>query len=1034
MKIVSPAPLTFVKGGVASVRVTTAASVKALVARVGRVDVSRAFTRTGKGVWTASLTRAAHQLAVGPNTLTVRAAVKGAPTSKVIFLVGSHDPALVAFRSVPARAGTPLAFTIAAPRSDYRAFQVVLNGHDITADFVGQTTGRMSTRIGADDGLRTGVNRIRVYVETNENRFLDITKAFTIADGPLAAAGSDRSVRVGQPMRLGGSALTADRTGHLTYSWTPSPTSAMKLTNPTSAHPTLVVRTPGRYTVTVKVTQHGGRRDGAVSTDTIAVASSPNLPPVGTPVSLGTSITANGVTYSLSPGDSLLAVVLDQVTLQPIGLTQNSWSAAEAPTLLGELQSATSTSQSNAGHVIVLLSNPPGMALPNAFDQVVTEAGGASPNGKRGFSLVGYPLSPAASVEYQPSATGPLSTVTGYLQADPDAFFRFVADSYPTFTTSSSLLPTSNTMTIGGKAYSATLPACASGGYQVEEISAATGAAITGATFETAGCAGADVTGVTQMSAALQEAILQFALVGGPPLLVFVQSIGNPRQGSGAPATAWVTLANQIQSVGGTAQGFFAGSGASTTDTSHSYALAGSVPSLGSGRGSESVSALTGNPGVLSGALHRGRSWNYETGYTQMPGISLTGLPQIATEPLQSWPLSANVPNLTGGGFYLNAQNYIAAQLERKLNLTPGFTGCGGALPGIRAYYCTVGFVTGTDAQRALGALNQLSYVPTSAFTSADFGVVQTQLQTELGDIMSIQQDFEEFGSVYDASNSKSANTVEAIANNILNTLGGKGTFDGNPLSIAATLVQGLGTAESLAAAATGIGTALFLVADIGTEIDGKTPLVNEIQTDASNIGSSLQTYFESVNAALTTEQYVIDTDWGKLKNAVAELAPALSTLTGTGKADLTASVTASVSSWATGELLPSVYKLVILNAGELNPNPSADPTTYRCSIQPPVGPSTPYTPFSHYTSTYPGWFTVPVSPSGAATGVSRPVLLVSVNDLTPRDGTFSDRTPAQLPKFIPTFFQNTVDGGYGQVNPSYLISTFGTSYSPISC
>ena len=1039
--ITSPAPLTFVKGDVASVRVTTAASVGGLVARVGKVDVSRAFRRTGKGVWTASLSRSAHQLALGPNTLTVRAAVQGAPSSKLIFLVGSRDPALVTFRSIPKRAGTPLAFTIAAPRSDYRAFQVVLNSHDITADFAGQTTGRLSTRIGADDGLRSGTNRIRVYVETNENRFLETTKTFSIAAGPLAAAGADRSIRVGEPVTLGGTALTTDRSARLSYAWMPS-SASLKVTRPAAAHPSLVANRAGRYTVTVKVTQHGGAHDGAVSTDRVMLNAAPSLPPVGTPVSVGDSITANGVTYSLNPGDSLLAVVLDQVTLQPLGLTQNSWSTAQAPTLLTQLQAAVSTSSSEQGHVIVLLSSPLGQALPSAFNAVVTTAGGTAPVRGRGIALVGYPLSPAASVDYQPPGPGPYSLIQGYLQETgyapnvaPDLFYRFVANSYPAYSTSSASTATTNTMTIAGQKYSAALPSCATGGYQLEVIAADTGNPISATTVGTAGCGVADGQGVSGLTAAVSGPLVAYAFGAGPPVLEFLQSIGNPRAGSAAAATSWLNLANQIEGIGGSAQGFYAGSGASTADTDHSYALVGSFPSPGPGRDPEAVSALTGTPGVLNGALHRSSGWNYEPGYTQLPGVSLDNLPQIATEPLQSWPLSTNVPDGKGNGYYLNAQNYVATVLEQKLSLgTPGvpFTGCGPSLPGIRQYYCTLNFVTGTTAAMAQADLTGIPYVAGSAFSSQDLTDVTGQLSTEFTDIGLIRQDFKDLQAIYQTSGSTSQTNVGTAANSILKQIDGSGSFDGNPLGIAATLIQGLGTGASIVSAATGIGTVLFLAADVGADLNSSEPLVNEIKADASNIGSALNAYFANVNSTMVTEQYILDTDWGKLSSAVGSLGSALSILTGPGNALLTAAVTGSVSSWATGELLPTAFKLVTLNPGSLNPSVSSDPTTYTCSWQPPIGRQVKYQPYAAYTSGYPGWFTAPVA-SGSAVA-SRPVLLVSKDKDNPTDDGLSNETPDPLPSLISTLFASPSLQGYGQTQPSYLINTFGTGYDAISC
>jgi hypothetical protein len=116
---------------------------------------------------------------------------------------------------------------------------------------------------------------------------------------PVANAGADRAVPVGQTVTLNGSGSTDPNADPLTYSWSfvSRPTgSAAALSNPAAVQPTFVADVAGAYTLQLIV------NDGQVNSppDTVIItAATGNLPPVANAgldqsVAVGQTVTLNG--------------------------------------------------------------------------------------------------------------------------------------------------------------------------------------------------------------------------------------------------------------------------------------------------------------------------------------------------------------------------------------------------------------------------------------------------------------------------------------------------------------------------------------------------------------------------------------------------------------------------------------------------------------------------------------------------------------------------------------------------------------------
>ncbi len=128
---------------------------------------------------------------------------------------------------------------------------------------------------------------------------------------PVANAGPNQSVKVGQLVTLDGSASSDPEGQTLTYNWTftsrPSGSTAT-LTNPTTVHPTFTPDVAGNYVVRLVV--NDGTQNSTNTASVTIAATAANLPPVanaGPPqtVQVGATVTLNGTGSSDPEGSAL---------------------------------------------------------------------------------------------------------------------------------------------------------------------------------------------------------------------------------------------------------------------------------------------------------------------------------------------------------------------------------------------------------------------------------------------------------------------------------------------------------------------------------------------------------------------------------------------------------------------------------------------------------------------------------------------------------------------------------------------------------
>lgn len=385
-----------------------------------------------------------------------------------------------------------------------------LNGHAVTAAAGRSGLRSWTASLSASQWLRYGVNRLRVRViQHRPARWTELRRTFTIKrTRPLPAAGWDQYARAGLPVQLSAArsrkGLGAVRLGYRWKVVRQPRGSRVRLRNPDRVQLRFVPRRPGTYTFALTVTRQPTAKTvplspllSASSSDRVTISATPKslLLPFKAVVSSGTpGIQIGGSFYpNKSPGHNAMQwLTLNRSTLEPIPDPTKSnddgnwWYDGQVGGDHGLTQLAAALKGGDINQ-LVILSYPRGSAAPavpkdqmDGFNDAVKLLGvGPIPDGilqdNNQLTILGMPHSEPGVGWYTHGAALP-DEMTGWLMPDAttqkttgQVNYRFQPARIP-FNTSATATATTNTIKLGDKELQASLPAGATGGFQVDKI------------------------------------------------------------------------------------------------------------------------------------------------------------------------------------------------------------------------------------------------------------------------------------------------------------------------------------------------------------------------------------------------------------------------------------------------------------------------------------------------------------------------------------------------------------------------------------
>jgi hypothetical protein len=841
-----------------------------------------------------------------------------------------------------------------SPRSTPRLLEVWLNGHRLDRYFTGVRLRRRTAKVGGDDGLRFGINVLRVTAARLGGRPVSRTLRFTIPrDRPLAGAGELRPVQAGSRVKLNGRSSQALSHGRLRYRWrivTKPRESRARLIGGTDARPRLLTDRPGHYLVRLVLTElrGGGRGRYPVSMDDVDVAAQTPLPVSGAHVVVnaghgaGDSVTVAGQSFAYGAAQTpVTAIVFDRQTLAFLGQITEPNTAAGGAAVTKMINAPSYPSQpmiTSANQTIVILATDTGTGskLDPSFAAAFSALGATYPDGGCGAcTVIGIPGAFGAAYvnpsEVSAGSGSPEAANThGYLQLDySGTAYTFVPGQFVAFDTSvnaSGQRPSQpgnvNTMRVGPNTFvSAPLSGCGAGGFQLVTVNSQTLALVANQTLTTNSCnAGNDSTAFGALETAISSR--------SQHNLLLLQGIGTPESQSPSFFTA-VTITEigrLLQQLGGTYGRF--NSGAMTTGPGYAF--------VGNGSAEVEVSnSSPGNPPVrLTGLLQRDRS-SYSWAPSGGPGAlfsnatnpAATQLAPIAYQAPMAWP-GAGEPG------YESALQWISANVLGVSTYSPADS-CYAPpddKPDVRSSYCSNGIINGTIASKLQGT----KYPSGQSFSSTTFSDVKKELLTvEFPEVQRVQDAVPALtGPLTDALSNISVPVASvqtaintAIANGVKNSDPVGSGFDWSALG---SIVAGFGWAvlPEFAGTVAGVVSEAFAAGGaLVTADDGSPVLTPSLPgTTVNEYESEIQTDYQDAVSAFGRLEDMILSDPGRLKaffnsGITGENAP-------TKAAETTAiDVAQAQLSWET--LLPVAYQSDLLQFTANNT--SSDPTKYTC-------------------------------------------------------------------------------------------------------
>ena len=780
-----------------------------------------------------------------------------------------------------------------------RFARVWVNGRSATRAVDHSLVTRYTAKLSAAQGLRYGVNRVRVMVtEPKAGRYVEVTRRFMLRrNRHLAAAGWDVDTRAGRFVQLDGRRSRTAGGGEPRHSWRivrkPRGSHA-KLRRAGTARPSMTPDRPGRYVFRLTLSERRGRAGASQtsSTDSVEASVGPARPLVAFK-GLTRQNDQNGILVgdTFYPNKSPNSAAMQWLTLQRGTLalanpSDNNWLDGTGSGDHG-IPKLTAALKNQGTNQLVILSYPfaggPGPPVEDdqmdAFNAAMSNLGVGKISSDilkdhNKLVIVGVPKAGGGSGWYTHGG-GPVEALKGWLMTDQVAGYRFQPDRQK-FNTQESHTGTTNTMNLAGQQFTASLPAGATGGFQVQFLNPIDFTPVAQDVFATNGVAD-PIAGINAMTNYLNGA-------QATPHLV-VQSIGSV--GRPAPPSdpyepdrglqAWTNLGQALTAFGANPHTFLGVNG--------SYAFFGGSW-LDRGEVAQSSTGVVTDPttqppttqsGTLTGRLSI-RSDGYVVPAAADPHDKLSyELYDIAFQTPKPWKYSkeSGEPDYED---YDMALEYITKSLPTTKN------GWGDDLRVIYADDLTRDWSTENTALDILPyPADQLpcsqprgkDKQPNPGFTKKQYCALVKQLQLEMAYLKSVKTLFDAYKGTLNQSGAASQVNLESIGRTIHDDVAGQDDEDlaadiGNFILM---LFEAAGLFISVPEGAFPVELALIEALAASYEFSmsmtadqrSGVPLSDQVDTKVESLAADVAGRLTNSTASLDTIREIVASDWGRL-------------------------------------------------------------------------------------------------------------------------------------------------------------------------
>jgi hypothetical protein len=996
-----------------------------LFVRVGGRDISARFRHAGGSLRVAEV-RLRDGLEYGINQLYVLAERRNQPplSQASTFTLARRSDG-IARLSVDPGAVTSVRAQVVGPIRLLRTVTFSLNGRPITGAADQPSPLVWTLSLSASQGLRYGVNRLQMQVvEPSDGRYALLNRTFVIPRNQvLPAAGLDIATRVGYVVHLGGGQSLYSGGGGLRYDWTVLSQPAgshVAIQDAGSPRASFVPEEAGFYNIRLSVTPRTVAFTASAgpqsSSDTVTVAVSPSsllLPFKGlSQGARGPGIEVGDQFFpNLSHGKYMQWLTLDRTSLKETK-TGNSWFDGTAggkddPHGLDALRDALS---GEGQQQLVILAYPSCCGTPVQPSQVdefnkVVELIGVGPIDKgiltdhNKLAIIGVPYGEPGSGWYTHGGT-PVDALNGWLMPDAttgDAGglrYRFQPARLH-FNTSAKSSPTTNTMTIGGHSFDATLPAGPwVGGFQVVWFNPIDLTPVKEQLYEQ------NLQGVPQLFQMARD----LHDYGGN--LVAVQSIGHvfvePR------SSGFNSVCSNLQAYGANPDTCMTMNGA--------YSFLGS-PQLTRSQVAQSSSAIVidptadppeHEPGTMSGVLRIRSDGYFMPLATDRSGSSNDSLYDVALSPSTPWPYTKAAGDPEADA-YAKALAWITAHLQ-------GFNGYS---PDLRQ-----AFVANPGINYA-GAKNNLTACKSGAgprtgnpgFTRKEFCTLSGELGNEFDWMENIKTLFTSYQTIIGRTGGPQQAGLQTIGEDIR-----KAVEPPDNAEVATGVLSFIEAFGQLTAEVTGpvgeaagvLAGAYELASAIASNVNG-APLGDRISAKVQQLSTEVADNVLADQNALERLRDVIASDYGRLKGLG-------SVATSPGwSIDVPATTTELVraaSGYFSTELMPLAFTIDYLRQGTFLYEP---PTVDNCYLY--------FLGHSWEGAPKTAW----VNWHGEFEEADRsvyPYLLAFAN----RKGWSASSVAYPPPELTNQMFLSPNQGGYGLYLPDFIWTQYTTRYDVATC